>query len=220
MVYSWWVTRYICPAGDNTVRSAILHPPSLKTEPIIYLPSYLQNGNILAARTFISHFTSHLLSTKPSLSSSTSSSIPVGDSSEVTLTTDPLVNFCQIAVLTCQRAQGERNKAMREAWVRLCGTYQSKGGVLASPNMRKVTCWRRLSLMKFLSPYHRFIRWQVLNELAQIYFAIPPPRTQPTNPFGDMISGLFGGGAGGAAAPARRLSPSPGAIKPSTPEVD
>jgi hypothetical protein len=27
---------------------------------------------------------------------------------------------------------------MREAWVRLCGTYLSKGGVLANPEVRKV----------------------------------------------------------------------------------
>ncbi len=26
---------------------------------------------------------------------------------------------------------------MREAWVRLCGTYQSKGGVIAKPEVRK-----------------------------------------------------------------------------------
>lgn len=60
----------------------------------------------------------------------------------------------------------------------------------------------------------------MLNELGQIYFAIPPPRTQPANPFGDMLSGLFGGGAGGGAPPARRLNPSAGAIKPSMPGLD
>ncbi|KAG1822242.1 hypothetical protein EV424DRAFT_1398646, partial [Suillus variegatus] len=47
-------------------------------------------------------------------------------------TTEPVLNFCQLAVLTCQRANGEKNKVMRESWVRLCGTYQSKGGILAT----------------------------------------------------------------------------------------
>ena len=57
---------------------------------------------------------------------------------EVILVNEPIVNFAQLAVLTCQRAQGERNKAVRESWVRLCGTYQSKGGVLATPEVRQV----------------------------------------------------------------------------------
>ena len=38
---------------------------------------------------------------------------------------------------------------------------------------------------------------QVLNEIATLYFAIPSPRTQATNPFGDMLSSLFGGAAPG-----------------------
>lgn len=96
--------------------------------------SYLQNGNILAARIFIKHLTSAL----PSNLTSGASSIPVGDSHEVTLTKDPIVNFSQMAVLTCQRAQGDKNKVMRESWVRLCGTYQSKGGILASKEVRQV----------------------------------------------------------------------------------
>jgi hypothetical protein len=93
---------------------------------------YLQNGNILAARTFIKHFTSALpkdLQPSP---------IPVGSMDEVILTKDSIVNFSQIAVLTCQRAQGDKNKLLRESWVRLCGTYQSRGGILASPPVRQV----------------------------------------------------------------------------------
>jgi hypothetical protein len=96
--------------------------------------SYLQNGNILAARIFIKHLTSAL----PSNLTSDAPSIPVGDSHEVTLTKDPIVNFSQMAVLTCQRAQGDKNKVMRESWVRLCGTYQSKGGILAVKEVRQV----------------------------------------------------------------------------------
>ncbi|TFK73256.1 hypothetical protein BDN72DRAFT_791175 [Pluteus cervinus] len=137
---------------------------------------YLQNGNILAARTFIQHFASAL---PEKYRTSSSDPIPIG-TSEVILTTDSVVNFAQIAVLTCQRAQGDQSKLMRESWVRLCGTYQSRGGILADPEIRKV-----------------------LNELGMLYFAMPPPRTQAPNPFGEMLSSLFGGP--GAPPPTRRM---------------
>ncbi|KAG1806948.1 hypothetical protein EV424DRAFT_1558581 [Suillus variegatus] len=94
---------------------------------------YLQNGNIVGARTFISQF------------------------------------IAQLAVLTCQRANGEKNKVIRESWVRLCGTYQSKGGVLATREVQ-----------------------MTLQEIATLYFATPPPRTQPDNPLGAMISSMLG----------------------------
>jgi len=152
---------------------------------------YLLNGNIMAAHTFITHFTTTIVSRSPSIRSSFQPApLPIGasdaPSGEVVLTTDLALNFAQLAVLTCQRAQGDRNKAARESWVRLCGTYQIKGGILATPEVRKA-----------------------LQEVSQLYFAIPPPRSQPANPFGDMFSSLFAGGPpGGGAAPARRtLSP-------------
>ncbi|KAF8896686.1 hypothetical protein BD779DRAFT_1497242 [Infundibulicybe gibba] len=141
---------------------------------------YLLNGNILAARTFITHFIANL---PVSLVHSTSPPISVGPTNEVTLTKDPVVNFAQIAVLTCQRAQGDKNKVIRESWVRLCGTYQSRGGILASPEVRRV-----------------------LNEIATLYFAIPPPRGQAPNPLGDMLSSMFGGPAPSQAR--RVLAPS------------
>jgi hypothetical protein len=107
------------------------------------LTRYLQNGNILAAHTFITRFTTTLISRSNSLRSpSQPTALTIGSpddpSGEVILTVDSVLNFCQLAVATCQRAQGDRNKAAREAWVRLCGTYQSKGGVLASPEVRMV----------------------------------------------------------------------------------
>lgn len=113
----------------------------------IHLPNsrYLQNGNILAARAFLTHFVSQMSAMRPDLMSSLAPSpIAVGKAhngqpDETILTKDPIVNWAQLAVRTCQRAQGERNKAMREAWVRLCGTYQSKGGLLASKEVRKVS---------------------------------------------------------------------------------
>lgn len=103
--------------------------------PCSWVPSYLQNGNILAARTFINTYTSAL---SKSLLLAKNSRITVGESEEVVMTKDQVVNFAQMAVLTCQRAQGDKNKAMRESWVRLCGTYQSRGGLLASPEVRAV----------------------------------------------------------------------------------
>jgi hypothetical protein len=50
---------------------------------------------------------------------------------------------------------------------------------------------------------------QVLNELATLYFEIPPPRTANVNPFGDIMSSLFGGspGSGPAAAQHRTIAP-------------
>jgi golgi to ER traffic protein 4 len=89
---------------------------------------------MLASRTFITHFVSAL----PRSYYLQQSTISASPSTEITFINDPLVNFCQLAVLTCQRAQGADNKVMRESWVRLCGTYQSKGGPLASPEVRKV----------------------------------------------------------------------------------
>ncbi|CCM04317.1 uncharacterized protein FIBRA_06488 [Fibroporia radiculosa] len=158
---------------------------------------YLQNGNILAARTFVTQYVSQLTSTRPALVS-THQSTPIvvrdaqgGPADEILFTTDPVVNFTQLAVRTCQRAQGAHNKAMREAWVRLCGTYQSKGGLLASKELRKA-----------------------LIEIAEIYFAIPPPKTQAANPLGDMLSAMFGGAPSGAAPARRVLSPPPAAKLP------
>lgn len=53
---------------------------------------------------------------------------------------------------------------------------------------------------------------QVLNELAILYFEIPPPRTANVNPFGDIMSSLFGGspGSGPAVAQTRTITPGGG----------
>ncbi|KAL4062889.1 hypothetical protein V8B97DRAFT_1637812 [Scleroderma yunnanense] len=156
---------------------------------------YLGNGNILAARTFITQFVKKLLLSRASLVSSLQTSpISVNDSTEVVVTTDNTINFCQLAVLTCQRANGERNKIIRESWVRLCGTYQSKGGVLATKEVRIV-----------------------LQEISTLYFAIPPPRTQPDNPFGAMLSSMLGGAPG---SPPQRRVLSPGLSGPATLGLD
>jgi hypothetical protein len=50
---------------------------------------------------------------------------------------------------------------------------------------------------------------QALQEISALYFGLPPPRQAAANPFGDMLSSMFGGG-GSAAQPApRRLAPPP-----------
>ncbi|EKM57801.1 uncharacterized protein PHACADRAFT_171018 [Phanerochaete carnosa HHB-10118-sp] len=158
---------------------------------------YLLNGNILAARTFLSRLVSQFASSRPDfVSPYQPSTIPVGNPvnghrDEVVLTKDSLVNFTQLAVRTCQRAQGDKNKAVREAWVRLCGTYQSRGGVLAAKEVR-----------------------QNLSEISELFFAITPPRAQQANPLSDMLSAMLGGGATTTQAPRRVLTPAPGASGP------
>lgn len=105
---------------------------------------YLQNGNILAARAFISHLVSQFAVSRPNFVSSIQPSpIPIGKAEsgttdEIVFTTDSLVNFAQLAVRACQRSQGDKNKVMREAWIRLCGSYQSRGGLLAVKEVRQV----------------------------------------------------------------------------------
>jgi len=135
---------------------------------------YLLEGNILAARTFLSHYISQLISSRPEILVEKTPVVIEGTSDEIFITTDQVLNFLQLAIRTCQRAQGDGNKTIREAWVRLCGSYQSKGGLMASSQMR-----------------------QALGELGQLYFAMPPPRSQAVNPLQDMISSLFGGPTGG-----------------------
>ena len=114
----------------------VISPPSVYFAMLHFISSYLQNGNILAARTFIKHFTAGVPS---SFRLDSDSVISVGEKDEVIMTKDSLLNFAQMAVLTCQRAQGDQNKVMRESWVRLCGTYQGRIAQLATPEMRSVS---------------------------------------------------------------------------------
>lgn len=97
----------------------------------MYMHRYLLNGNILASRAFLSGFISHI--------SPSGDPLPIGTTGdEILLTEDSLLNFAQLAVRTVQRAAGSQNKIAREAWVRLCGTYQSRGSILAHPEIRLV----------------------------------------------------------------------------------
>ena len=109
----------------------------------LYTLRHLLNGNILAARTFITHFVSLATSKNPILRSTLASSpLPIpspASGDEVVLTTDYTLNFLQLAVRTCQRANGSANKKAQEAWIRLVGAYANKGGVLSQPEVRRVS---------------------------------------------------------------------------------
>lgn len=141
--------NFLCPMTGLFVLGS-----SEYTDLNTHLPHYryLQNGNILAARTFLSHLVSQLIATRSNFVAPLQSSPIVigktdgGAPDEITLTTDPMVNFAQLAVRTCQRAQLDKNKTIREAWIRLCGTYQSKGGLLATKEIRKVSSMLRVEL--------------------------------------------------------------------------
>ena len=110
------------------------------------------NGNILAARTFINQFVHKYTTAYPVfISTAEPNPLSLGNADEITLSTDTTLNFAQLVVRLCQRAQGDKNKVMRESWVRLCGTYQSRGGVLAEKEMRKVTCVTFLSIFFVLA---------------------------------------------------------------------
>lgn len=145
--------RCIRPSRDTPVRLVLAFQESVQL--IKALLRYLQDGNVLAARTFLSHFISLSTTSRPSLLSSLQPapiSVPVkgsgSDTDEIVFTTDPVLNFLQLAVRTCQRAQADRNKQVREVWIRLCGTYQSKGGLLAKPEVRSV------SLSSYICRWH------------------------------------------------------------------
>lgn len=125
----WRAGRYICTERHLPVRCFLC---TLLFASSIIL-RYLLNGNILAARTFIKHFLSGL----PKTYTPSANIVSIGDNDEVVITSDPLINFCQLAIVTCQRADGDQNKVARESWVRLCGTYLSQGGPLAAPEVRK-----------------------------------------------------------------------------------
>ena len=104
---------------------------------------FLQSGNVLGARYFLSHFLSLLVSSHPGMLAEptpiTMALTPSG-SDEITPTTDYVLNFLQLAIRVCQRgAIGlPQNKQVQEIWVRLCGSYQSRRGMLTQPHYREV----------------------------------------------------------------------------------
>jgi hypothetical protein len=150
----WNESRSFRSSRCTTVRVSPTHPSRIRSThsilPLIF--RYLQNGNILAAQTFIKHFTSSFTSKYPSFTSTYSNSLSVGSGDEIIITSDSVLNFAQVAVRLCQRAQGDKNKLMRESWVRLCGRYQTSGGVLATREIRKVRWVSFCSPVRMMKP--------------------------------------------------------------------
>ncbi|KAG8817786.1 hypothetical protein FRC17_011095 [Serendipita sp. 399] len=97
-------------------------------EPSIYASKgvipYLLSGNILAARSFLSQFLSLLISARPSVLATPNPVVLTASGSETTspdelfLTTEPVLNFLQLVIRTCQRAKnaGAQAKQAQEAW--------------------------------------------------------------------------------------------------------
>ncbi|ELU39944.1 cytoplasmic protein [Rhizoctonia solani AG-1 IA] len=174
------------------------------TNPGPFLPSYLLNTSILAARTFLTTFIGLLLSS-PQRATIINQHFPDPiilkspdsdrlDPDEVQITTDPTLNFLQLAIQTCQRAgwgpeattsdEERHNRVSREAWLRLASRYRSR--IVGGDVMRNI-----------------------IDSLGDIYFDIPAPR-KGGNPLQDMMSSFFGGGpapdAGTKRKPRRALT--------------
>jgi len=109
---------------------------------------FLLAGNILAARTFLSQFLSLLIAARPDILARPGPiALPGGSGEgggggvdEVFLTTDTTLNFLQLVIRTCQRAKNPapQGRQVQEMWVRLCGSYQSRRGLVAQPAYRGV----------------------------------------------------------------------------------
>lgn len=100
--------------------------------------------NILAARTFFSEFISQLVRQQPTiLSASSPIALPSdnGADDEIYVTTDPTLNFLQLAIRTCQRSNGssaESQRQARTAFMNLFRRYKTKSEIVSSPAMNKV----------------------------------------------------------------------------------
>ncbi|CCO34307.1 hypothetical protein BN14_08404 [Rhizoctonia solani AG-1 IB] len=114
---------------------------------------------------------------------------PDSDLDEVQITTDPTLNFLQLAVQTCQRAgwgpeattseEERNNRVSREVWLRLASRYRTR--IVGGDVMR-----------------------DIIDSLGNIYFDIPAPR-KGGNPLQDMMSSFFGGGPAPDAGTQRKL---------------
>ncbi|CAE6437821.1 unnamed protein product [Rhizoctonia solani] len=162
---------------------------------------YLLNTSILAARTFLTTFIGLLLASPQRATllnqhfpDPVALKSPDSDPDEVQITTDPTLNFLQLAIQTCQRAgwgpeartpeEEKHNRVSREAWLRLASRYRAR--IVGGEIMR-----------------------DVIDSLGNLYFDIPAPR-KGANPLQDMMSSFFGGGsapdAGSQRKPRRALT--------------
>ncbi|CAE6402728.1 unnamed protein product [Rhizoctonia solani] len=146
---------------------------------------YLLNTSILAARTFLTTLIGLLLASPQRATlinqhfpDPVALKSPDSDPDEVQITTDPTLNFLQLAIQTCQRAgwgpeartpeEEKHNRMSREAWLRLASRYRTR--IVGGDVMR-----------------------EAIDSLGSIYFDIPAPR-KGANPLQDMMSSFFGGG--------------------------
>jgi hypothetical protein len=165
----------------------------------------LQVGNVLGARSFLSHFLSLCVSSHPEIlaepSPITLTAAPSG-SDEIIPTTNYVLNFLQLAIRVCQRgAIGlPQSKQVQEIWVRLCASYQSRRVVLAQPYYREV-CPPIIFVSDSLVNLP-----QVLGEIGQLFFDLPPARPANANPMADMMAAMMGGAP---SAPKRSGLPPP-----------
>lgn len=124
--------------------------------------SYLESEFILAARTFLSHFLSSVLTANPSLlvvrfpypppASPLAKSSAVTEADELVVTKLASLNFLQLAVRTCQVGAGESVEAVtgtdgvkkeqkgqgRKAWTDLVKKYEKDVKWLKSPEAKEV----------------------------------------------------------------------------------
>ncbi|CCA70416.1 hypothetical protein PIIN_04355 [Serendipita indica DSM 11827] len=146
---------------------------------------FLLTGNVLAARTFMSTFLSLLITARPNILATPSNAIAGS-------TANPIRFDVKGQSERDERAKSSSNlqqaKQAQEMWVRLCGSYQSRRGLVAQPVYR-----------------------EALGEIGTLFFDLPPPRMAGGgNPLQDMMASFLGGSPGGGpGAKAKRTLPAP-----------
>ncbi|KAG9014042.1 hypothetical protein FRB94_000240 [Tulasnella sp. JGI-2019a] len=147
---------------------------------------FLLTTNILAARTFLDAFLPLIFASKPDMLLQ-KDPVAVGRGDEIWTTTDHTLNFLQMTIRICQRADPDATnfKDVRNAWVRLCSRYVGSVSGASTPSG------------KMLVVGDQGMKDAVIS-LSHLYFNIQPPRTGPTNPLGDMMASLFGAAPPGA----------------------
>lgn len=157
---------------------------------IISLGRYLLTTNVLAARAFIIDFLSLLLPSQPSLLAQPT---PVSvDGDDMYATTNHTLNFLQLAIRTCQRADPQvanekASKDARNSWVRLCGRYTGGVGgsfqsgkilVVGGAEMKEVRRFQpnfgEISILspRLSLPYHNCTSIFSLREVLETHFKI------------------------------------------------
>ncbi|KAJ1919423.1 hypothetical protein H4219_002015 [Mycoemilia scoparia] len=95
------------------------------------------------------------------------------------VSSQPILNFCNLILQTVERSDGNPSSKATELFIRLRNEYCSQFGENEGCICRS------------------------LDKIGEIYFGLVPSR--PQNPFADIMSGLFGNG-GGANAPVNNSS--------------